>query len=126
MGPGNDELLWPFLLIKTLNSMTAPWALIHLPSLAARIVHALVRLLAASGASTAALKSRRGRPNIFELLGFVFGSSEVATPWNEEKRRKILREIAPVRQKRAEALTEAAMLVSVAPGLGWGDSGCSI
>lgn len=109
MGPGKDELLWPFFCLKTLDDMTAPWALVHMPYTAARTLHALVRLLAASGASTAALNGRGAKG--FETWGFMFGPNGFAAPWDEEKRREILRERAPVPQRRAENLMESALLV---------------
>lgn len=108
-GPGKDELLWPFFCLKTLDDMTAPWALVHMPYLTARTLHALVKLLAHSGASTAALNGR-GRRGL-ESWGFVFGANGFAAPWDEEKKRKILRERAPMPQRRAESLMESAFLV---------------
>ena len=44
-GPGKNELRWHAQCIRAVGGLTAEWALVHQPSLAARLVHALTKLL---------------------------------------------------------------------------------
>ena len=44
-----DDLRWQLECIRTVGGIISGWALVHVPSLAARLVHAVVKLLAAAG-----------------------------------------------------------------------------
>lgn len=50
-GPGRDDLRWHRQCIRTVGTVTAGVVLVHKPSLGSRLVHALVKLLAAAGSS---------------------------------------------------------------------------
>lgn len=49
-GPGKDDLRWHRQCIRTVGGITSGWALVHTPPLAARLVHALVKLLSVGSA----------------------------------------------------------------------------
>lgn len=44
-GPGRSELRWHAQCIRTVGGLTADWALVHQPSLATRLFHALTKFL---------------------------------------------------------------------------------
>lgn len=50
-GPGKDDLRWHRQCIRTVGGITSGWALVHTPPLAARLVHALVKLLSVGSAA---------------------------------------------------------------------------
>lgn len=79
-GPGRDDLRWHRQCIRTVGGITAGWALVHLPSLAARLVHALVKLLAATGRSHTSEPEAKGTRSPWSFLtatGFV-------APWDNK------------------------------------------
>lgn len=48
-GCDKDDLDWHFECLKTLKGLTSGWSLVHVPALAASVLHALVKLLAVTG-----------------------------------------------------------------------------
>lgn len=58
-GPGKGGVYWHKDCIEAVDGITAPWSLVHLPSLAARLVHALVRVLATGGCVLPSSDGRR-------------------------------------------------------------------
>lgn len=61
-GPGKDDLRWHRQCIRTVGGITSGWALVHIPPLAARLVHALVKLLAVGSAPRSEPEPKVSKP----------------------------------------------------------------
>lgn len=77
-GPGVDDLKWQLQCIRTVGGVTKGWAVVHVTSLAARLVHALVKLLAAAGTVPRPEPETRA-PR--QGWGFLVGANFLA-PWD--------------------------------------------
>lgn len=113
-GPGKDGLQWHRQCITTLGGITSPWALVHVPSLAARLVHALVRLLATGGSSPSAANGRRKNGGGGGLFG-IFGMGGEAPRDDRNRNRngdvRVLDEERALNLQRALNLHQSAMEV---------------
>lgn len=114
-GPGKEDFRWPRQCIKTVGGITSGWALANMPSLGARLVHALVNLLAATGGNPHAQpesQTPRGGP-----FSFLWGGGSFVAPWDRDEgsgegsRRHLAGDKTALEARRLAELQEAAIQV---------------